>query len=183
MKTKKRTDVNFDEHELTVLIDTPEVLIHKFAKPNTGHESITFINAQGILSITGDYGNWVLCREFIPSADGFVSDDYWCEKLRIFSTQKVDDYDTDETRKEINERLKNEDEYLDGKDKRYLKDLLDNLDEDEDEYKVYAYNNLPPDRDFEFIPFAKKLNPELNVIFDAFDEMCRRINEANREKV
>jgi hypothetical protein len=179
---KKRTDVNWDKHELTVVVDTPEVLIHKFAKPNTICGSITFINTQGILAITGDYGNWIFCREFVPSAEGFVSDSYWCEKLRISSTQKISDYDPDETRKEIHEKLKDEDEDFDEDDKAYLNDLLNNLDECEERYMVYAYDNLPHNRDHEFIPLIKKLNPWLDIIFDAFDEICRRMKETENEK-
>jgi len=169
----KRTDVNFDKHELKI-IDTPEVLIHIFAKPNTVCGSIKFINTQGILAITGDYGNWIFCREFHPSAEGFVSDSYWCEKLRMASTQKPSDYDPERTRKEIEERLAGKEEELDEDEKEYLKDLLNQVDECEERYMVYAYDNLPKGRDYEFIPLIKKLNPWLEIIFDAFDEICRR---------
>ena len=168
----KRTDVNFDKHELTVVVDIPEVVIHKFKKPDSYHQSITFINAQGILAVTGDYGNWIFCREFHPAADNFVSDSYWCEKLRISSTQKISDYDPEGTKKEIEERLKEDDLGEDEKD--YLNDLFNYVDECEERYMVYAHDNLPKNRDYEFIPITKKLNPWLEVIFDAFDEICRR---------
>ncbi len=171
---KKRTEVNFDKHEVTV-IDLGETLIHKFKKPDSYHQSITFINTQGILAVTGDYGNWIFCREFTPSPDGFVSDSYWCEKLKISSTQKISDYSPEETRKEIEEKLKNAaDEDLDDNDIEYLKDLLNQADECEERYMVYAHDNLPNNRDHEFVPCIKKLNPWLEVIFDAFDEICRR---------
>jgi hypothetical protein len=173
----KRSGVNFNEHKLTVIIDTPEVLIHRFAKPDTGCRSITFINTRGILAITGDYGNWIFCREFHPSAEGFVSDSYWCEKLRIASTQKISDYSSEETKKTIEKKLKNIDEDLDEDDKEYLEDLLSQVDECEERFMVYAYDNLPKNRDCEFIPCVKKLNPWLEVIFDAFDEICLREKE------
>jgi hypothetical protein len=170
---KRRTDVNFDKHELTV-IDTNDVLIHKFKKSNTICCSITFINTQGIMAVTGDYGNWIFCREFHPSAEGFVSDSYWCEKLRISSTQKISDYDSEDTRKEMEKMISNEDENLDEEDREYLKSLLDYVDECEERYLVYAHDNLPKNRDHEFVPYIKKLNPWLEVIFDAFDEICQR---------
>jgi hypothetical protein len=176
----KRTNVNFDKHEVTI-IDSGETLIHKFNRPNTCCGAITFINTHGILAITGDYGNWIFCREFHPSPEGFVSDSYWCEKLRISSTQKISDYSPEETRKEIEERLKNVDEDLDNDDKEYLQDLLNQVDECEERYMVYAYDNLPNGRDSDFIPLIKKLNPWLEIIFDAFDEICLR--EKNKEKI
>lgn len=181
---EKRTEVNFDKHELTI-IDSPEVLIHIFAKPDTFCGSIRFINTQNILAVTGDYGNWIFCREFHPSADGFVSDSYWCEKLRISSTQKPTDYDPEGTRKEIEERLKDEDEDLSEEEKTYLEDLLYQVDEREERYLVYAHDNLPSNRDHEFVPYIKKLNLWLEVIFDAFDEICQRcsLSVKNKENI
>lgn len=170
---EKRTDTNFDKHELTI-IDTNDVLIHKFNKPDTIHGSITFINTQGILAVTGDYGNWIFCREFHPSVEGFVSDSYWCEKLRISSTQEISDYDPENTRREIEKMPTDQDENLDEEDREYLKSLLNYVDECEERYLVYAYDNLPKNRDHEFVPHIKKLNPWLEIIFDAFDEICQR---------
>jgi len=168
---KNRTNTNFDKHVLTE-VKTDEVYIIKLAKPDTRCGAITFINSNDILAVTGDYGNWIFCREFHPSAEGYVSDGYWCEKLQIASTQKPTDFDADETRKEIEEMLQEED--LDEEDKEYLGDLLEHLYDGEERYLVYAHDHLPPNRDHEYVPVQKKLNPWLEVIFDAFDEVCRR---------
>jgi len=167
----KRSGVDFSNHQVKK-IESENLLIYCFSKPNTICGSIKFINTQGILAITGDYGNWIFCREFHPSPDGFVSDSYWLEKLRMVSTQKPTDFDPEGTRVEINERLKEED--IDEEEKVYLEDLLNQVYECEERYLVYAHDNLPKNRDHEFVPIVKKLNPWLEVIFDAFDEICKR---------
>ena len=169
---KRRTNVDFSEHVVTKT-ESKELLIHYLAKPNTRCCAVKFINTQGIMAITGDYGNWIFCREFHPSHDGFVSAHYWCEKLQISSTQKYSDFSSYETEKDINKRL-TDDEDLSDEDKEYLNDLLNYVHECEERYMVYAYDNLPKDRDHEFIPLVKKLNPWLEVIFDAFEEICKR---------
>lgn len=168
---KKRTDINWDKHVLTET-KFPDGIIYKFKKPDTYCSSIIFINACGVLAITGDYGNWIFCREFHPSADGFVSDMYWLEKLRNSSTQEPCEHDPEGTRKEIEDQLQEED--LDDEDKEYLESLLDHVDDGEERYLVYAHDNLPPSRDHEYVPHAKSLNFWLEAIFDAFDEMCVR---------
>ncbi len=103
-----RTNINWNKYEV-VKIELGGVLIHRIAKPDTRQCSVVFINTEGILAVTGDYGNWIFCREFHPSKDGFVSDSYWVEKLKIPSTQKPTDFDPEGTEKEIKERLKEED--------------------------------------------------------------------------
>ena len=70
-----------------------DVDIYKFAKPGTYCESFTFINAEGIMTVTGDWGNWVFCREFIPSPAGYASGSYWVEKaMNSSKQQKIIDY-------------------------------------------------------------------------------------------
>lgn len=170
---KKRTKKNFSEYKVEVIKHGDDVLIHRFAKPDTRCGSVTFINAEGILAVTGDYGNWIFCREFYPSKDGYVSDGYWLEKLRISSTQKPCDFDADLTRQEIESQMAEED--IDEEDKAYLENLLGYLDEGEERYLVYAHDNLPRNRDHEYVPISKRLNPWLEVIFDTFDEICRRM--------
>jgi hypothetical protein len=168
---ERRTKIDWSKHEV-IKIETPDILVHYLRKPDTICGAVKFINTQGILAITGDYGNWIFCREFHPSRDGFVSDSYWLEKLRMCSSQKPTDFDPDETRKEIEERLEEED--TDEDDREYLRDILNQVDECEERYMVYAHDNLPSGRDSEYIPIVKKLNPWLEVIFDAFEEICIR---------
>lgn len=170
---KKRTNINWDNHVLTET-EFPDGTIYRFKKPNTTCQSVVFINACGVLAVTGDYGNWIFCREFHPSPDGYVSDGYWLEKIRIASTQSPCDHDPDGTRKEIEEMLEDKDEELDEEEREYLESLLDHVDDGEERYLVYAHDHLPSNRDHEFVPHTKKLNEWLECIFDAFDEMCLR---------
>jgi hypothetical protein len=173
----KRTKVDFSKHILTPIVSvdgTP--LTFRFADPLTGCYAITFINTCGIMAVTGDCNNWIFCREFHPSAKGYVSDSYWVEKLRIASTQKPSNFSLEETKKEIEERLsKGKDDGMSDEDKDYLNDLLEHLYDGEERYQVYAHDNLPNNRDFEFVPYRTELNPMLEVVFDAFDEICERM--------
>lgn len=172
----KRSNVDFSKHVLTE-IKNDHVLIHKFRQPDTCCYAITFINSCGILAVTGDCGNWIFCREFHPSPNGEVSDSYWCEKLRISSTQQPSEYSSKETEKEINSLLEDNDEDLSTNEKEYLRDLLLYVDDGEIYYLAYAHDNIPEGRDHEFVPYRKELSPMLEVVFDAFDEICRRMKD------
>ena len=173
---KKRSKKQFIECEVTVKkYGEDDVIIHRIGKPGKRCEEVVFINAEGVLTVTGDYGNWVFCREFHPTADGYVSDSYWIEKLKIASSQQPGSYDADETRKEIEQRLNDGDLY--DEDKEYLESLLGYVDDGEAGYLAYAHENLPKYRDHEFVPYRKKLDYWLEVIFDAFEEICRRLEK------
>lgn len=174
---KKRTKIDWSRHEVTVIKYGDDVLVHKFKRPNTISQSVTFINAFGVLTVTGDYGNWVFCREFHPSSDGSVSEHYWCEKARISSTQRVSDFCPDSTREKIEKLISEQDmdDPLRAEEIEYLNDLLSNIDDGYERYMVYAYDNQVGRFDFESIPCVKKLDPWLEAIFDAFDEICLRL--------
>lgn len=173
----RRTKIDWSKHEVEVIKYGDDVLVHKFRKPNTICQSVNFINAFGVLTVTGDFGNWVFCREFHPAVDNFVSDSYWCEKARIGSSQTTSDFCADSTRKYIEKLIaeQDEDDPLTKDELEYLDDLLSYVDESYERYMVYAYDNQVGRFDFESIPCVKKLNPWLEAIFDAFDEICSRI--------
>lgn len=176
---KNRTDCDFSKHKL-IIKETEDLLIHHLKIPGTITHNIKFCNIKNdVLVVTGDYGNWVFCRNFIPSRDEHnVSDGYWIEKLQIKSDQIGKEFSPEETKKEILELLA--DEYCqDEEDREYLNNLLNYVEYDECEYKNYAYNNLPSNRDWEFIPYVKTTKYWLKVIFDAFDEICRRLYSSN----
>jgi len=139
---------------------------------------IQFMNTNENLIVTGDYGNWIFCRPFIPSSDGFVSDCYWLEKLKISSSQELSKYDPEETEKSIQKLLDSElEEYgYEGEELENLKSELSHLlyyVDDEIEYNYNAYRDSS--LDYEQIPYETKLNYWLLIIFDAFDEICNRI--------
>jgi hypothetical protein len=173
----KRSGIEFDQHEL-IVTKTDDLTVYRLKKPDTYTESMRFINVMGVLVVTGDWGNWIFCREFHPSADknAGCSDGYWCEKLQISSTQQPYEYDPEATLALINERLNNPEEELDEADREYLRQCRDRHDE-RYEYLEWAHNNLPNGRDHEYVPNRQRVQFWLQVVFDGFDEICRRMRE------
>jgi hypothetical protein len=177
----KRTEANFSEHELTIK-QNEDILIHHLKHPKYNQMySIKFINTNGVMVVTGDYGNWVFCREFHPSDDGFVSDYYWCEKLSLSSEQTPFEFNPEETERIIKEGLNGgleEYGYVDEKLEEmieYYNELLDYT-HNEFEYTSFAYNNNKPRFiDAEQVPMEETIKPRLKVVFDAFDEICGRL--------
>jgi len=170
----KRTNIDFSRHEV-IVTESEGLLVHDLKIPNAYMNSIKYINTNGILAVTGDFGNWIFCREFHPSADGYVSDEYWCEKLRNASTQKSHNFSCSETEKEIN-RLLREEEDLTENEIDYLNGCLDNLDDWDIDYKYYAYTeNVGRFSDSEYVPYEEELKIWLAIIFDGFEEICDRM--------
>ena len=175
----KRTGLDFSKHEVFVS-QQKGVLIHHIKKPGTIHDNIKFINTNGIMAVTGDYGNWIFCREFHPSIDGFVESGYWKEKLGIASTQQSSDYDSDGTRERLQEELDGgleEYGYIGPKlqqMKEYIEGCLQNVD-DELDYLNFAHRELPWFCDHEQVIVVKITKPWLQCVFDGFDEICRRM--------
>lgn len=184
---KKRTTWDFSEYTHTFEIfkshNNNDIRIDHLRKGNSNIGYVRFVNDDYGLSIYGDFGNWIFNRPFIPSKDGYVSEMYWLEKLRISSTQQPSKYSADETRKEIEELIKTGlEEYGHSGDKlnqlkEWYYELLNYVD-DEIEYTYHAYRDYSsPENDNENIPFSKELSYQLQIIFDAFDEICNRLND------
>lgn len=170
----RRTPIVFKEHQVTKT-EYPGVLIHRLAKPSTVINSVTFINTRGILAVTGDFGNWIFCREFHPSADEYVSDYYWCKKLCICSTQECYEYDAEATRKEIENRMADTEEPISHEVRSYYKNLLDcYVDENKEIYLAEAHTNMPNNFDHEDVPYCYMTKFWLKAVFDAFEEICER---------
>lgn len=181
---KKRTNIDFSNHEL-IMIETENYNSYRLKLPKYSHiNSLTFINTNGICAVTGDFGNYIFCREFHPSADEYACEYYWLEKLHIHSDQSGELFDSDKTREHINDlisELEDEKDYMnEGKyneNLEYLNELLNRVDLSEFEYTSYAYNECPRWLDGEYVPFCKSIKHQLLIVFDAFDEICRRIKE------
>lgn len=178
MGVGRRTLIDFTGHELEIT-DENGLKIHYLKKKGTIVNSVKFINTNGILVVTGDFGNWIFCREFTPSEGGYVSDGYWAEKLEIYSVQKAYKYDSEATLKALKERIKELKEYGYSKEKRseakeYYKECIDLVDEELD-YTYYAYRNFPSFMDYENVVFETTIHYRLKVIFDAFEEICLRL--------
>ncbi len=181
----KRTGLEFENHVLTIT-EQDGLVVHHLKKPNTVCDNIKYINTNGILAVTGDYSNWIFCREFHPTADGYVSEGYWREKLKIGSCQEPSKYDPEKTEEEIRELLKDEDEdspLIEG-DKEFLNGLLSYVD-DELSYTYSAYRDIPRNSkfDYENIPYVKTVSYHFLAILDGFDEICRRMKEEEQSKI
>lgn len=181
MSIVARTKINFSNHEL-IVTKYPGVLIHDLKLPNREyHHRVTFINTHGIMSVTGDFGNWIFCREFHPSADGEgVSGSYWDEKLEMKSKQTAKEFNTEATQEAIQQfRDDFEDNYgrpLNDSEQDWLDDL-DNYSESRFEYEIYAYSQTPSSIDYQDVPYEKIRHPWLNVVYDAFEEICNRMKD------
>lgn len=182
MEIKNRTAVDFSKHivlETHFKNENHSLDIWDLKLPDSDYtHRVRFINSCGTLTVSGDFGNWVFCREFHPSEDGYVSDGYWTEKLKIHSVQDSSEYDSERTEKEINLMIKKglkeygfEGDELKNK-KEQFKELLEHT-EDELSYTYFAYreSNIG---NYELIPYCKTRYPRLDIIFDAFDELCKR---------
>lgn len=178
----KRHGFDFTDHVHEIIQDE-YVRIDKFKKPNTFFDSIYFINTCGIMTVTGDYNNWVFCREFIPSEINGVSDMYWDEKLRIASSQNSHLFCQNETSKNLNEKIKEleveKDEFYNSLIE-YYKDCLNHIDS-EFFYTSYAYDNLPDGYDYEYIIKGEVRDIQLSYIYDAFDVICKRLKQKEND--
>ncbi len=174
----KRTNIDFSKHEITI-IESDGVLIHKFKKPNTIINSLIFINACGVMTVTGDFGNWVFCREFHPTPNSKVDGSYWSEKLRISSVQKSASYDSDETRNRIYEFKQTFEESYGREMNDEEKDWVESLEKSADdkyEYIFTAYRETPRTIDTEAVPYGEKRHDWLNAVYDGFEALCEKLN-------
>lgn len=183
----KRTGLDFSKHEL-IIKDRDGLLVHDLKINGSSIHRVVFINTEGILSVTGDFGNWIFCREFHPSdgENSGVSDSYWKEKIQISSTQQTNDYDSDGTEKLIKEKLsefdsppfsEREQEQID-----WFKEISRYTDESKEVYLQKAYESMPSFLDYESIPLSYKTKPQLQCIFDAFEEVCYRLRLEKKVK-
>lgn len=169
-----RTRIDFSNHQLEI-VKNEHVTIHTLHKENSSIYRVVFINCKGILSVTGDFGNWIFCREFHPLPNAKVSDSYWNEKLRTHSEQTYSKFDTKATLEEIQNYRQDHEEYLTAKEEEWLENLEYHSD-DELEYTHYAYIESHIDIDYEDIPFGKKQHASLNCVYDAFEAICEKLN-------
>jgi hypothetical protein len=181
---KNRTGINFKEHNLSIT-KTPSFSKYDLKSPKSDFiYRVIFINIDGVMIVKGDFGNWIFCREFHPSKKEGVSDSYWVEKLKISSTQDPYNFDSEGTEKSIKEMLYEgglEDYGYEGEElermKIYLEECLSCVTDSEWEYTYFAYYDKPDFLDAERVILCKSLDPSLLAVFDAFDEICSRMEE------
>lgn len=170
---KKRTNVDWTKHELSITCYKGKPAIYDFRKGNSCVHAITFINVEGVLSVTGDWGNWIFCREFHPTEEGYVSDSYWIEKLQISSCQDPYDFEQSKVKEEVEQLKKDHD--LSEEEIEFLDDLVIEAGEGKYAFIAKIMNDKPNDLDYEFLPNGKVVQWWLQVVFDAFDEICHRL--------
>jgi hypothetical protein len=180
----KRTKVDFSEHiviETHFKNDIHNIDIWDLKLPDSDYiHRVTFINLCDRMMVKGDFGNWVFSREFHPSKNGGVSSYYWDEKLHTSSVQKSHKFDTDETISLIN-KFKDEFEEdfgreMNGEELEWVENLENSV-YDEYEYIYTAYRENPSSVETEDIPFGEIRHFWLDVVYDAFDELCKRMND------
>jgi hypothetical protein len=181
----KRTGIEFEKHELIITKSSDaEIIIHDLKKPDTVCGRIKFINAFGILIVLGDYGHWMFNRSFIPYPGEYVSDGYWNEKCEM----EAQEYDSEETKKELENGIKSgleEIGYTGDKlaaAKEFYEKCLFYVDCSEWEYTAFAHGEYKPGFiDHEDVPHCKKTKQWLRIVFDGFDEICRRLKEQEQQ--
>ncbi|UDQ96838.1 hypothetical protein AAEX28_07205 [Lentisphaerota bacterium WC36G] len=185
----KRTQADFSKHELIVKefdIDGKKLTIHHFKQRDSHNLEVKITNFDGNCTITGDLGNYIACREFIPTANNIISDYYFCEKLTTYSTQKVFEFDANSQiielakwEKELLEDITNEDEIEEIKEQfTPLFDACKNG--SQQELEVELYNS---DLEFDEFQPEQKIETWLLMIFDAFEEIGRRLAEKEKKEV
>lgn len=181
----KRTDIDFSKHKyerlnLNDVTGSCPATICSLHLDSEYHK-VVLITANGITSVTGDFGNWVFNREFVP--DSRCSDfpgAYWASKLSSYSGQSGYVYDGDKTEERIKYLLSKEGQEEFGREwaedeKEYLENCFRYTDS-EQEYVNAAFHTRTGwfARDSDHVPYEERLNPWLEAIFDAIEEMCRR---------
>jgi hypothetical protein len=167
---KQHTKIDFSKHILETK-DLGDIQVYTFKLPDSDYKhKVVFIVGEGVTTVTGDFGNWVFCREFHPRGTEYISRGYADEKLEINSVQKSSKFDTDRTVELIKQF---EEEYLEELDEE-TKDWLEQLDNeasDEVEYTRIAYREQPRWVDYDEIPFGEIRHPWLDAVYDAFNAM------------
>ncbi|MFA5528443.1 MAG: hypothetical protein WC996_07485 [Peptostreptococcales bacterium] len=103
------------------------------------------------------------------------------------STQEPYEYNSEETAELIKEKLRDLEEEYDNGDidekeynqykEYYVEECLYYVD-DEIEYLYNAFRgNKPSNLDYEDVPYVRTVKPQLNIVFDAFDEICKRLKK------
>lgn len=176
-----RTKIDFSKH---IIEETKSEFHHTWFLriPGTYNHCIRYTNIDSVLVVTGDFGNWMFCRRFAPSADGHVSDGYWIEKLTISSSQQGTEFSSVMTRAALLEMINGgAEEYGYEGDRlaeyiEYLNECLEVVD-DELDYTAMAYRGMPSFLDAESVIFCTDTKFWLKAVFDGFDEMCKRVKE------
>ena len=202
---KKRTDINYSEHEYTSEKLSDNIIKNTLKRKDSNVFHISFINLLDVdkCMVYGDLWNFVFNRCFVPSFEGYVSGDYWCEKLQHNSLQVAYEFSSDSTIEMLNDKINeikedNDIEYagsISDMDWDEKENIFKDIDDDtvaeleflEDaigeaynsestwgEYTSFFYDNMPDHYSSEELIYGENIKFDLLGIFDAFEEMCVR---------
>lgn len=198
-----RTNRDFSDM-IVKTYDNPKIHTKIYEAILNDSNIIKFINTNGILLITGCCGVWTFNREFHPSKDGYVVEHYWLEKLKECGNQQISYYSSTLTKEALESEIEElkyleavkevkaaeKDEFEEGawQHKEYINDRNNInslkkqyyekcLQEVDNEFMyVQAMTQFMRDEvDTDWHIFYKKIDYNLEVIFDIFEEMCRRM--------
>lgn len=158
-----------------VLVGEVESTQHSLKIPGRGNfNAVVLTNVAGVCVVTGDYGNWVFCRQFVPSSGGSASPSYMDEKLRIASKQVTHSFDEESLLENAKLALKEELENGETNARRVelFQQVIDSQPGSEQDY--FELLKDFSDVDHECYPSYKSRDVWLDIIYSAFDEMCRR---------
>lgn len=187
---KKRTATIFSgcQHLREVFQDRigNKITVDTVQNPNS-NEYIQFVNTSLAMSVFSSKVNLVFSTPLVPSAIGYVDDDYWRRLLKKNSLQEIYEYDAAATAKEIRELLSKgfkrwfdeDDEEAEEKIKElvlYFERLLQYV-EEEDKFLFHSskYQPRPDIVDYDDIPLNYKVKEDILVIFDAFEFICQQL--------
>lgn len=163
-------------------------------EPIRMYKTVRIINIQGYTIFSGDWNTIILQgHNLIPTKDydGHFSDSYMLGKLRMGTYQDLLEFDEEGTLELIDAQIAEyndpeEDNGMVEADIEYLNDLKEFIggicsDAGGLQYEVFAMDNATPyfTDDYDLIPLCKKPKMEVNVYFDAFEEMCYRLKNDN----
>ena len=159
-------------------IENKKLRIHQLKLKDSNNLKVKITNFDGICTITGDLGNYIVCREFIPKPNGYISDYYFIEKLEYCSTQKGLEFDSEDQEEKLKEWQSELLEDVTDEDKiEEIKEQFESLfaacqTDSQWEFESEIYNS---DLDFSEFETEKKIKMWLLMIFDAFEEICNRL--------
>lgn len=173
-----RTNTDFSKHQLDIK-KKEGISIYRLHLNFSHSKSVVFINANGVMAVTGDYYNWIFCREFNPEKEVQVDDRYWAEKLEINSGQKAYEFSPTQTVDMLNEYINDADEYWNEEKanevREYYQGCIDNVGQDGNEYQYYALTNLPSFLEPGQIAYETELKYGLRFIYDAYEEVIAKV--------
>jgi len=188
---KKYTRVNFDRHqhkrEVFKSDDGNTITVDRLQIDDSSTYCIRFTNTRNSLFVDGDYSRWTFCRPFMPSDEmEEISEHYFVEKAVIGTTQNVQEYSAEETRKSLNNLLFEVEHWgLDpdqvDDSKKVIKELIEVSGDVQTYLATRDYTDISP-LNMDDLPLEYSTCYHLLVVLDAYHEICKRLKLKNDDE-